>query len=98
MKRSLKNPFFCPSICLLGKITAVPLGVVKVGLQMNEIKDEEIFTKLKDVVIHVSQPHRRIPISLEKIQNNLKELVKRDIIEEVNGFSKWESPIVLILK
>lgn len=60
---------------LLGKITAIQLRVLKVGLQVNQIKKEEIFPKLKDVVIHipidesvprVSQPHRKIPIPLEK--------------------------------
>ncbi|XP_073959776.1 uncharacterized protein [Choristoneura fumiferana] len=93
---------------LLGRNTAVQLGVLRLGLHVNQIKDEDVFPKLKDVLIHipidesikpVAQPYRRIPIPLEKkVQEKLEELVKRDIIEEVNISSKWVSPIVPILK
>lgn len=34
----------------------------------------------------------------KKVLDKLEELVKRDIIEEVNGSAKWVSPIVPILK
>ncbi|XP_063366280.1 uncharacterized protein K02A2.6-like [Cydia amplana] len=92
---------------LLGRDTAKQLGVLKLGLQINQVQ-EETFPKIKNVVIHipiddtvppVSQPLRRIPIPLEKkVEEKLEELIKRDIIEEVSGSSKWVSPIVPILK
>lgn len=42
---------------------------------------------------------RRIPIPLEaKIDAKIEELLKRDIIEEVKGSSRWVSPIVPALK
>ncbi|XP_048001410.1 uncharacterized protein K02A2.6-like [Leguminivora glycinivorella] len=92
---------------LLGRDTAKQLGVLKLGLDINQIQ-EETFPKIKNVLIHipidetiqpVSQPLRRIPIPLEKkVEEKLQDLIKRDIIEEVSGSSKWVSPIVPILK
>lgn len=94
---------------LLGKTSAIALGVLKIGLnaEVNQV-DFQIFPKFKDVLIHlpidhsippVSQPYRRIPIPLEaKIENKIEELNQRDIIEPVVGSSKWVSPVVPVLK
>lgn len=96
---------------LLGKETATSLGVLRIGVEVNRISDNkpvQPFPKLKDVLIQipiddtikpVSQPYRRIPIPIEeKVQNKIQELLDRDIIEEVQGPSKWVSPMVPILK
>lgn len=92
---------------LLGKKSAINLGVLKLGIEVNQIKNVP-FPKFKDVLVQipiddsqkpVSQPYRRIPIPIEeKIEIKIKELLESDIIEEVHGPSKWISPIVPILK
>ncbi|CAH2106056.1 unnamed protein product [Euphydryas editha] len=60
---------------LLGKQTAINMGVLKIGLDINQMETKEPFPKIKDVQVHiliddkvqpVSQPHRRIPIPLEE--------------------------------
>ncbi|XP_053617728.1 uncharacterized protein K02A2.6-like [Plodia interpunctella] len=95
---------------LLGKDTAKKLGVLRIGVEVNIIDNDKIlpFAKIKDVLIEipiddtikpVSQPYRRIPIPLEeKVEKKIQELLTRDIIEEVQGPSKWISPMVPILK
>lgn len=96
---------------LLGKETAIRLGVLKIGIEVNSVNDEKTslpFPKFKDVLVEipidssvkpVSQTHRRIPIPLEeKIEKTIEELLAGDIIEEVRGPSRWVSPIVPILK
>lgn len=93
------------SRCLLGKTTAIALGVLKIGLGINYIGP---FPKFKGVLVDipidksitpVSQPYRRIPIPLEsKVTEKLQELVAADIIEVVNGHAEWVSPIVPVLK
>ncbi|XP_045452156.1 uncharacterized protein K02A2.6-like [Melitaea cinxia] len=92
---------------LLGKDSAINLGVLKLGVDVNQVKNEP-FPKFKDVLVQipiddsqkpVSQPYRRIPIPIEeKIEMKIKELLECDIIEEVHEPSKWISPIVPILK
>ncbi|CAH2105722.1 unnamed protein product [Euphydryas editha] len=92
---------------LLGKDSAINLGVLKLGVDVNQVKNEP-FPKFKDVLVQipiddsqkpVSQPYRRIPIPIEeKIEMKIKELLESDIIEEVHEPSKWISPIVPILK
>nr|CAI5858972.1 unnamed protein product [Callosobruchus analis] len=93
---------------LLGKQTAISLGVLRIGLNVNNINNIEPFPKIKNVVINipidksvqaVSQPYRRVPIPLEeKINKKIKELEASDIIEEVRGPSEWVSPMVPVLK
>ncbi|CAG4936334.1 unnamed protein product [Parnassius apollo] len=93
---------------LLGKDTAISMGVLRIGLPVNQMEKTTSFPRFKDVLIEipidkkvqpVSQPYRRIPIPLEeKISNKIKELIERDIIEEVHSSSKWVSPIVPVLK
>lgn len=92
--------------CLLGKDTAIAMGVLKIGLDINSIT--EPFPKLKNVIVDIPinqnitpviQPYRRIPIPLEdKVNKTLEDLLNKDIIEAVNEPSKWVSPIVPILK
>ncbi|XP_049886595.1 uncharacterized protein K02A2.6-like [Pectinophora gossypiella] len=93
---------------LLGKTTAMSLGILKIGLNLVNHIESEIFPKFKHVMVDlpidesvppVAQPYRRIPIPLEeKVEGKIDELLKRDIIEEVKSPSKWVSPIVPILK
>lgn len=93
---------------LLGKNTAMELGVLQIGLQINSVENDATFPKFKDVAIQIPidrtikpviQPYRRIPIPLEKkVDAKLEELRKADIIEEVHGPSPWVSPMVPVLK
>ncbi|KAG7303117.1 hypothetical protein JYU34_013146 [Plutella xylostella] len=93
---------------LLGKNSAMSLGILKIGIDDINNVSTEVFPKFKNIMIElpiddniqpISQPYRRIPIPLEeKVSEKIDELVKRDIIEEVRGSSKWVSPIVPILK
>ncbi|KAG6461364.1 hypothetical protein O3G_MSEX012576 [Manduca sexta] len=54
---------------------------------------------VNDSVKPICQPYRRVPIPLEeKVELKIKELLKKDIIEEVHGPSSWVSPIFPILK
>ncbi|KAJ8735710.1 hypothetical protein PYW07_007330 [Mythimna separata] len=92
---------------LLGKETALALGVLRIGVAVNEIRSK-VFPKFKNVLIHIpiddkvkpiAQPYRRIPIPLEgKVNAKINELLEKDIIEKVDGPSEWISPIVPILK
>lgn len=91
---------------LLGKVSAIALGVLRIGLEVNQV--EQPFSKFKDVLIQIPidkkvkpvvQPYRRIPIPLEeKVDKKIHELLEKDIIEKVQGPSSWISPIVPILK
>ncbi|GBP83470.1 Retrovirus-related Pol polyprotein from transposon 297 [Eumeta japonica] len=90
---------------LLGKTTAISLGVLKIGLnaEVNQVYMEK-FPKFKDVIIHlpidnsippVSQPYRRIPIPLKaKIENKIEELKQRDIIELVVDMCRANEAII----
>ncbi|XP_047984727.1 uncharacterized protein K02A2.6-like [Leguminivora glycinivorella] len=96
---------------LLGRETATRLGVLKIGADVNKVDEGVIsqsFPKLKDVLVEipidenvqpVSQPYRRIPLPIQqKVESKIQELLDRDIIEEVNGPSRWVSPMVPIMK
>lgn len=97
---------------LLGKETAIQLGVLKIGFQINAVSNEasleKAFPKFKGVTVQIPidetvkpviQPYRRVPIPLEeKVARKLRELKDADIIEEVNGPSPWVSPMVPVLK
>lgn len=92
---------------LLGKISATSLGVLKMGLNVNQIQTE-VFPKFAGVLVEipidytvkpVAQPYRRIPIPLEeKVNKKIDQLLTQGIIEEVKGPSTWISPIVPISK
>ncbi|XP_044766712.1 uncharacterized protein LOC123322760 [Coccinella septempunctata] len=95
---------------LLGKDTALQLRVLKLGdMEVDSVKELKTpFPKFKNILVEIPtdpsvkpviQPYRRIPIPLEeKIHEKIEELLEMDIIEEINGPSKWVSPIVPILK
>ncbi|XP_050359877.1 uncharacterized protein LOC126779783 [Nymphalis io] len=81
---------------LLGKETAISLGLLRLGTEVHEIKQtRKPFPKFKDVFVEipvdetckpVSQPYRRIPIPIEKkVEQKIQELLDSDIIEEVHG-------------
>lgn len=86
---------------LLGKETALKLGVLQIGLNIlaiNEKSAETPFPKMKGIsidipidnnVLPVIQPLRRIPVPLEeKVDKQLNKLIQSDIIETVDGHSE----------
>ncbi|XP_049316516.1 uncharacterized protein LOC125779294 [Bactrocera dorsalis] len=93
---------------LLGRNTAMQLGVLKVGLGVNSIEIAQPFPKMLGVKIKLSidptvkpvqQPMRRIPIALEEqVEEKIKQMIALDIIEPVSGPSSWISPIVIVYK
>lgn len=95
---------------LLGKATAIELGVLQIGLHINTVENSTpaVFPKFKGVTVQIPidktikpviQPYRRVPIPLEeKVAKKLNELKEADIIEEVNEPSPWVSPMVPVLK
>lgn len=95
---------------LLGKDTAIRLGVLKLGVDVNHVEHEtrKPFPKFKNTLIEIptdptikpiTQSYRRIPIPLEeKVKEKIQELLDSDIIEEVHEPSPWVSPLVPILK
>ncbi|XP_053691662.1 uncharacterized protein K02A2.6-like [Sabethes cyaneus] len=93
--------------CLLGDETAKQLGVLKVGLNINNIEVCP-FSKMNGVsatiridtqAIPVYQPMRRIPVPLEEaVDRKLDEMLKRDIIEVKTGLTTWVSPLVVVGK
>lgn len=93
---------------LIGKQTAKKLGVLKLGLRVNEINKPTTFPKIKNIQVKLSidktvrpvqQPARRIPIAVEGlVDKKLTEALQKDIIEKVEGPSEWVSPIVVMFK
>lgn len=99
---------------LLGSTTAKKLKVLKVGVsalndkQIAKINEEQEFPSIKDVeivlpidknVTPVQQPLRRTPAALiQDVDDHLNELLAQGIIEKVNGYSEWISPLVPIIK
>nr|CAH7737392.1 unnamed protein product [Callosobruchus chinensis] len=95
-------------ISLLGKHTAIQLGVLKLGLDVLGINTVTTFPKIKNIIVKlaidhsvkpVQQPVRRVPISVEKkVEEKLEEALKTGIIERVTEPSPWISPMVIIFK
>ncbi|XP_055622741.1 uncharacterized protein K02A2.6-like [Toxorhynchites rutilus septentrionalis] len=94
---------------LLGDKTAKALGILKVGLDIDQVtKKVEPLSKIKDVSVHIHldaeikpvfQPMRRVPVALEEAVNHkLSEWMERDIIEEKKGPVTWVSPLVVVGK
>lgn len=94
---------------LLGDLTAKMLGVLKVGIEVNEVDSEtKPFSKIKGVQAHIRitpdarpvfQPLRRVPIPMEEAVNRkLDQLLWRDIIEVKQGPATWVSPLVIVGK
>ncbi|XP_055605682.1 uncharacterized protein LOC129753857 [Uranotaenia lowii] len=78
--------------CLLGDATAKNLGILKIGVDINQLERREVaFGKIKDVQVQIHmdpsfkpvfQPVRRVPIPYEAAVNaKLDELLGKDIIE-----------------
>ncbi|XP_062537778.1 uncharacterized protein K02A2.6-like [Armigeres subalbatus] len=95
--------------CLMGDKTAKLLGVLKVGLDINEVtSDKTPFAKIRGIKAHIQldpkfvpvfQPMRRVPIPLEQaVKCKLNDLLKRDIIEKKIGPASWVSPLVVVGK
>lgn len=95
---------------LLGDLTAKQLGVLKIGLDINNVASSlgKPFTKITNVQAHIRthshfkpifQPLRRVPIPMEEAVNKkLDQLLARDIIEVKQGPVTWVSPLVIVGK
>lgn len=95
--------------CLLGDNTAKRSGILKVGLNINQVVDSpspfptikgvKAFINVDPDVAPVFQLMRRLPIPLETAVNEkLDELLRRDIIEPKTGPTTWVSPLVVVGK
>ncbi|XP_062701836.1 uncharacterized protein LOC109416329 [Aedes albopictus] len=106
--RSVEAEFFVVKSgqrSLLGDGTAKQLGVLKVGLEIDQVAvNAEPLSKVKGISVHIHldpdvkpifQPMRRVPVA---VNNKLSELMARDIIEEKKGPVTWVSPLVVVGK
>lgn len=101
-----------PGNFLLGRQTAFKLGLLRIGFdkeiikqinnepkKLNKIKGVSIKIPLKPGSQSVLQAYRRIPIALEEAAGKkIKLLLAMDVIERVNGPSKFISPMVVAPK
>lgn len=96
---------------LIGKETAVKLGILKIDSSIRHItnkqkskglpviKGVEVDIPIDQNIQPVSQPLRRTPIPLEEaVDKKLDELLDNDIIEPVKDHTGWVSPMVIICK
>ena len=98
---------------LLGKETSIQLGMLKIGININNVnmKERPVFQgtgKLKNFQLNIpintevqpiAQKCRQVPIPLQKrVKEQIDKLLEEDIIEKVNGPVSWLSPIVPIMK
>jgi len=96
---------------LLGKSSALKLKVLDLyqpqinhintleGQTIGKLSNFQLKLQIDKTVCPVVQPLRRIPIPLRrKVEERILQLERDDIIEKVNGPSKWVSPIVPIPK
>lgn len=94
---------------IIGDLTAKRLGVLKVGIEVNNVDAKvKSFSKIKDVQASISiasdarpvfQPLRRVPIPMEEAVNRkIDQLLQRDIIEVKQGPATWVSPLVIVGK
>ncbi|XP_055607097.1 uncharacterized protein K02A2.6-like [Uranotaenia lowii] len=115
-KRSIQTKFYVVAggqRNLLGDETSKSLGILKIGLEVNQVMDvadlkRSAFSKISGVqirvlmdpkVVPVFQPLRRVPIHLEMaVTEKLEELLRRDIIEAKRGPATWVSPLVVANK
>ncbi|XP_062535563.1 uncharacterized protein K02A2.6-like [Armigeres subalbatus] len=111
-RRSVKAEFFVVNgrqQCLLGDETSKQLGILKVGVDVNQVtKVMKPFSKISGIQVQiftdpevkpVFQPLRRIPIPLEAaVKTKLEQLLSRDIIEVKIGPTSWVSPLVVVGK
>ncbi|XP_058987406.1 uncharacterized protein K02A2.6-like [Musca domestica] len=93
---------------LLGKDTAIKLGVLKLGIGINHVEKLQPFNKIAGIKVNLSidttvrpiqQPLRRVPVAVEdRVEAKLNEALALDIIEPVIGPSAWISPVVVVFK
>lgn len=77
---------------LIGYETGVPLGVLKIGENVNQVEHGQL-NKIKDFVVEipinneikpVAQPYRRVPVPIEAaVDRKIDELLEKGIIEKV---------------
>ena len=66
---------------------------------IGKLKDFQLKLHIDQQVQPVAQPLRRPAFSLkEKIEKKLDELLREDIIEQVEGPTPWVNPVVVVLK
>jgi hypothetical protein len=92
-------------IPILGRKTATKLNILKIGASVNQLRMKSI-GKMKNLQVHlyidqkvppVQQPYRRIPVALQaKVEKELENLQKDDIIEPASGYITWVSPLVIV--
>lgn len=81
--------------CIMGDQTAKALGVLKIGIEVNQLDRKIVpFGKIKDVQVQIHmdpafkpvfQPVRRIPLPYEAAVNGkLDQLLAQDIIEVID--------------
>lgn len=91
---------------LIGRDTAITLGILKLGV-VNEIDDTFAeFPKIKGVMVDIPiradvkpviQSYRRVPVLLEKaVKEKIKKMCQQGIIEKVDRPSRWASPLVIV--
>lgn len=78
---------------LIGYETGIPLGVLKIGENVDQIEQENQLNKIKDFVVEipmdkevkpVAQPYRRVPVPIEAaVDRKIEELLQKGIIEKV---------------
>lgn len=97
---------------LVGRVTSKALGILKINCNVQQIEEiatiQDEMSKIKDVLVDIPikpdakgviQPYRRVPVALEDaVDKKIDELLNQGIIEEVNGPSKWISPVVVVPK
>ena len=66
---------------------------------LGKLKNHQVKIHTDPDVRPVIQQVRRLPFSLRsKVENKLKELLREDVIEQVDGPTPWVSPIVVVPK
>lgn len=98
---------------ILGKVSALALDVLRLGPPkvtetVNHVRVKKPFPHIKGVVVRfqidrsvkpINIGSRRIPVALQDVvKDKLNELLETDIIERVQSYSPWCSPIVTTFK
>ena len=66
---------------------------------IGKLKGRQIKLHINKDIKPVAQPHRRVPFHLrKKVEDELQNLEKMDIIEKIKGPTPWISPIVIAPK
>ena len=71
----------------------------KVFQGLGKLKNYQLKLHIDENIQPVAQPVRRIPFSRRaKVNEKLDELLKRDVIEKVEGPTSWVNPLVVVEK